>query len=277
MSPINASQQNSEYLSKNEDYPSVKPHVEKLFIVVKTYPRPHRGLKETVCTAGITKKGKWIRLFPLDFRFLSQNQRYSKYQWIEINIKKSELDLRRDTYQPDSRSIKLGEIVGPQNYKTRKKIVLSTSNKSLEELIILYKKRRISLGIIKPRKVIDFIIEPDSQTWKPRQQQILQQSALFGRQPKKLDKIPYKFSYKFYCDDRRCSSHKLSIVDWEIFELYRTLKVRNPFDMQKVLEKIKDKWYKEMLSKNKDFYFIIGTQFRWPTWMVLGVFWPPKG
>jgi hypothetical protein len=51
----------------------------RLLIVVKTYPVPaHKGV-EVSCTAGVTREGDWIRLYPVPFRFLQQDQQFSRY------------------------------------------------------------------------------------------------------------------------------------------------------------------------------------------------------
>lgn len=277
MPQINDSQQNTKDASASQGYPNINLHNEDIFVVIKTYPRPHRGLKETVCTAGITKKGKWIRLFPLDFRYLPGNQKFIKYQWIKVDIKKNDKDIRKDTYCPITSSIRLGDAIPSRNYNQRSEIIIPSAVKSLEELQSLYEKDKISLGVFRPKKILDFKIEKDQETWKPKHQQILRQKALFGRQPKKLDKIPYKFSYIFRCNDKRCNkNHSLSIIDWEICQLYRNLKEKNGYDMSKILEGVKKRWFVDMWDKNRNSYLIVGTQFRWSTWMVLGVFWPPK-
>jgi len=70
--------------------------------------------------------------------------------------------------------------------------------------------------------------------------------------------------------------HKLSIIDWEINALYLNMKVKYGYDMDVVLQKVKEKWLTEMWSDKRDSYLIVGTQFPNPTFMVLGVFWPPK-
>mgnify|MGYP001561016424 FL=1 len=91
----------------------------------------------------------------------------------------------------------------------------------MEEVEEKYKKDSISLGIFKPKEIIDFVIEQESSEWSKKQQQELSQLRLFEVQPKALIKIPFKFSYKFICNDKRCNKpHKLSIIDWEINALY---------------------------------------------------------
>ena len=113
--------------------------------------------------------------------------------------------------------------------------------------------------------------------WNSQQELILNQLHLFDKQPKKLEKIPFRFSYKFLCYDRRCTKpHSLSIIDWEIFELYRGIKQRYEYAIDEILEKIKMKWFDLMWSDKRDSYLIVGTQYPNPTFMVLGVFLPPK-
>jgi len=58
----------------------------RIYITVKTYPTLSEKYDELVCTAGICEDGSWIRLYPLPFRKLDNEQKYKKYQWIEADI-----------------------------------------------------------------------------------------------------------------------------------------------------------------------------------------------
>lgn len=132
------------------------------------------------------------------------------------------------------------------------------------------------MGIFKPKKILEFIVEKDTEEWNPSHQNVLNQMRLFEAQPKKLNKIPFKFSYKFLCNDERCiKPHKIAIIDWEIFALYLSIKNNYPYDMDEILQKIEYKWLTQMWSEKRDSYLIVGNHFRFPTFMVLGVFWPP--
>lgn len=135
------------------------------------------------------------------------NNWFTKYQWIKVRIEKNQKDFRRDSYRPDVNSIQTtgNRIDTKKGWQKRKEIVLPTvTYNSLEEIQSDYKTRAISLGIFKPRKVTDLIIEADSKDWSNKHQKVLQQLTLFDKQPKFLEKIPYKFSYRFYCNDKRC-------------------------------------------------------------------------
>ena len=78
----------------------------KVLITVKTYPIPSKKYDELVCTAGVTKSGDFVRLYPINFRDLPYTQQYKKYQWIEVLAEKhQERDARKESYRPDSDSI----------------------------------------------------------------------------------------------------------------------------------------------------------------------------
>lgn len=61
----------------------------KILITVKTYPTLSSKYDELVCTAGLTEEGKWIRLYPIPFRKLDYEQRYQRYQWIEVDVEET--------------------------------------------------------------------------------------------------------------------------------------------------------------------------------------------
>ena len=91
-----------------------------------------------------------------------------------------------------------------------------------------------------------------------------------------LEKIPYLFRYHYRClNEPDCPGHNQCIIDWEIGEAYRSW--RNDYGSGPLLfEKIKQRWHDEMLRADKDTYLFVGNQHRFKTFMVLGVFWPPK-
>lgn len=72
----------------------------KIYIVVKTYPNSSRKYQETVCTAGITEGGEWIRLYPIQFRQMEKEKQFKKYTWVKTRIKRAN-DHRTDSYHPD--------------------------------------------------------------------------------------------------------------------------------------------------------------------------------
>jgi hypothetical protein len=74
----------------------------KVLIAVKTYPSLSSKYDELVCTAGFLENGNWIRVFPIPFRKLEYDKRYSKYDWVEIDLTKNTGDFRTESYKPRS-------------------------------------------------------------------------------------------------------------------------------------------------------------------------------
>jgi hypothetical protein len=89
-----------------------------------------------------------------------------------------------------------------------------------------------------------------------------------------IEKIPYKFSYVFECNDPNCNTkHDLMIEDWEICQLYRSEKQR--VGEEEALKKVAQKYKDEFLTK-KDLSFILGTESKWNKWLIISVFYPKK-
>lgn len=127
----------------------------KVLIVVRTYPTPAKKGVEVSCTAAITEKGEWIRLFPIPYRFLDYDQRFKKYQWIEVEVTKAS-DPRPESYKLNSDSIRIiSEVLDSANaWRSRKNAVKIYSCKYLNTLIqmsistMLCSHCLICLGII---------------------------------------------------------------------------------------------------------------------------------
>lgn len=72
---------------------------QRVLIAVKTYPTLSEKYSELACTAGFREDGSWIRLYPIPFRLLELDQRYKKYQWVEVDIAKNKSDPRPESYK----------------------------------------------------------------------------------------------------------------------------------------------------------------------------------
>ncbi len=71
----------------------------KVLVLVKTYPRPSQHHQEVVCTAGMTEEGKWIRLYPINYRYRPYTQWFRKYEWIKVVAVKHSNDPRPESYR----------------------------------------------------------------------------------------------------------------------------------------------------------------------------------
>lgn len=258
------------------------PEHKRVFIVVKTIPTESLSYEETVCTAGITDSGKWIRLYPVPFRKLPQTQRYSKYQWIDVDTFDTSNDFRPESRKCDCGSIILGEKI--ESWEERKKICISSMKvyTDFNELISKAKDKNdyTSLAVFKPTKILDCFCVPknigkiEKQLEKQKEIRNFHTNDLFNTYSFNQAKpLPVYIKYKF--TDSSGKERNLSIEDWEAYELYR--KYNNPEEAQKkVIQK-----YMNYSNGNFDIYFFVGTrmkdQLRTPNpFSIIGIFCPPK-
>jgi hypothetical protein len=197
----------------------------RVLILVRTYPVPARRGIEVSCTAGVTSDGEWIRLFPIPYRFLAPDQRFTKYQWIEVAVTKAS-DPRPESYTLRIDSINRREMVGTaDNWRARKEIVFKLRRNSLCEIIAARKANGgPTLGIFKPAQITRLVIkDAKSPQWTPQEENKLRQQLLgFERTPKTpLEKIPLEFRYEFRCAIAGCKGHRIMCTDWEMDESYR--------------------------------------------------------
>ncbi len=262
---------------------------EKILITVKTYPSLSKKYGELVCTAGINENGDWLRIYPIPFRKLHEdNSRYKKYQWIEADIFKDTSDPRRESHKINYKNIELLNFVETnKDWAERKKFVLSgICTNDMEELIEKNKNDNLSLATFKPTEIIDFIWEAVDRDYKKEVLEAIEaernQLKLFPDEIddkpdfKEIPKLPYEFSYIFI--DNNGKQRKLMIEDWEVGAAYWNF-LKHYGNEKKALEKVKDKFLNQ-IAKKRDLYFFLGTTRRYDSWsknpfIIIGLFYPP--
>jgi hypothetical protein len=263
----------------------------KVYITVTTYPTISSKYDELVCTAGIMEDGSWIRLYPLPYRKLSNDKKYGKYQWIEVDVEKNTSDYRKESYKVLNRdSIQVYDQKKNSTlfWEERKRIIFKSQKAftNFSELISLAKSDNISLAIFKPTKIIKFVHEEVEREWPQEKLEMLnsraKQLSLFEteeeiiEQFKIVQKIPYKFFYIFQDDAGKES--KLMIEDWEIGMLYLHCLAQANGNEVEALKKVKQKYFDEFTKK--DLYFFVGTTLEFHRiapnpFIIIGVFYPP--
>lgn len=271
----------------------------RILITVMTYPSLSTKYFETVCTAGFRMNGEWIRIFPVPHRLLSaqQDQKYHKWQWIEVDIEKNSKDNRPESFHItniDTLKV-LDEAVRPKKmdwdwryeYVRKGKKIYT----NMEELITLAHNNKLSLAVLKPQKIIDVIVEKielqpllakkveleKEYNARKRQLELFSDQTSYSYNFKFAETIPYKFSYRFTTEDGK--TRKLLIEDWEIGMLYRNCMARDK-DERKACEKVRQKY---LDFAKRDLLFFVGTHFTWhmkkspDPFLIIGVFAAPKG
>lgn len=133
--------------------------------VVKAYPALSRTYGEVSCIAGVemTAGGpSWIRLYPVPFRALQDAQQFSKYQPIAVEVETHGGDSRPETRRPNRESIRpLGPpIPSTDAWAKRRRFIEPLMAVSMCEIQQRQRRDRTSLGVFRPRRVLDLVITP---------------------------------------------------------------------------------------------------------------------
>jgi hypothetical protein len=264
----------------------------KVLISVKTYPSLSEKYDELVCTAGFREDGTWIRIFPVPFRKLKYDSRYSKWQWIELDLVKNTSDFRPESFRPgdlDKEIIILDKVDTNHDWAIRKEITLKNVCTNLTELIVQAKDKtdKTSLAIVKPKEVLDFVWEKCDREWPKKKLDAVYanqaQGSLFDMEETKaifnvVQKLPYKFSYKFTTEDN--IERTIMIEDWELGALYWNCLKKANGNEEIACQQVREKYF-DWMYKERDLYFFMGTtklhHFVAPNpFIIIGAFYPPK-
>jgi hypothetical protein len=266
------------------------PEKKKVYILVKTYPTISEKYSELVCTAGVLEDGSWIRLYPMPFRLLNDEQKYPKYAWVDVEVERNTSDFRPESYRPNISTMEVTSRSKKPNWDARRRIIFKNAQvyTNLQTLIEEAKSpTKTSLAIFKPTKILDFIVKPDARDWNPKKLASLQaqsqQLDLFKtieeieEEFRVVKKVPYRFSYRLEDDSGKQST--MMIEDWEIGMLYLNCLRRANNDENTAIGKVKEKYFDWFLKR--DIYFFLGTTKEHHAknapnpFIIVGAFYPP--
>lgn len=257
-------------------------------MLTKTYPELSSKYGPLVCVAGVNEYGEWRRLYPIPFRIWVDNEyenlRFRKWDVIEVEVEKARCDPRKESMKlRDWRKIKIVRHI--RDWKYRLRIIQELLDSNIETLV----NSGRSLGVIKPRRVIDFFAKPRQRLRNEAEKLVLRKMEEADssvtlleylnigdkhllpdvkEKGVKVQELPW-IGYKFFCRNPLCKGHEMMVIDWEAQELFR----KYMMDKGPVREKL----FTEMTTK-RDLYFIIGNTWKYyKSFMIIGLFYPPKG
>lgn len=258
----------------------------RILILCKTYPSPSAAYMETSCVAGMDANGNLIRLYPVPFRLVTEDQQFSKWQWIEASIEKNSGDHRPESHKIGVDTIQRQEVLPTsKEWELRRemldKLPIYESFEALDQARL---DSNVTLGLIRPGRITALNIrKAPSESWTDEEleklEKLQRQPGLFEQDDvksslKRLEKVPYDFYYTYECTvDGEVKVHNHKIVDWEASQLYRNLRRTHgasgweaPF-RQKL----------EVELPGKDLMLLMGTIHRFPhQWLIISLIYPPK-
>jgi hypothetical protein len=248
----------------------------RITVITKAYPEHSTKYGDVACTAGIDETGEWVRLYPIDIRHFIGPNKISKFHVIEVECQKDDdYQHRKESYKirPDSIKIIDRTLSEPRpDWKRRSELLLTLRDKSIEDLQDQFKAEKKSIGLIRPSRLIDFIKTEELQSFEEASWSFT--LTLYGEKIPTVTKIPHIFKYRFTCPGCDEGNHEMQCEDWELFESYRSWakKYKSPDELWK---KLHLKYYNTM-TYERNLYFIMGTHSKYPTWFIIGIYYPPK-
>jgi hypothetical protein len=119
-------------------------------ILVKAFPQHSDKYQETVCCAGVTDDAQLIRLYPITYRRLAQENQFNRYDLIEATLTKASNDGRPESYRVDHDSIKVIEHSTGLSHAGKVRLWQPHILPSLTALEEEHRANGRSLGIIQP-------------------------------------------------------------------------------------------------------------------------------
>ncbi len=170
----------------------------------------------------------------------------------------------------------VGHVDTDHEWAERNSIVRSHISRNFKELVA----EGASLGIIRPAEVLDLVNEPVHDTdeaidreCKKCFQVIFDEGGGMRRIPE-IGPLNTYYRYRFRCEDDDVT-HEIMCEDWELYESARTWIRRYGTD-DATWKAVHDKYLREFRDE-KDLCFVVGTHYIYRTWMIIGVYYPPRG
>lgn len=230
------------------------PVRERAVILVKAFPQPSQKYEETVCCAGITPEGAFVRLYPIRYRHLRPEQQFDRWDIIEYQATRPTDDWRPESRHVDEESIAIVQRAVQLTDEARVRTWLPHISESLvalrEENVATHK----SLGVIRPdegtvrfhHRRLNLATAEDRDL-----QAAFKQVSLLDDGPLASLPVEFEFSYRFECGGRR---HDMKIHDWEVQAAYLSYKQRYG---DHALEKLVDQYENRIPQRN--LHLVMGT------------------
>lgn len=226
-----------------------------LCILVKAYPQPSQKYEETVCCAGISDTGEFLRLYPIPYRRLLPEQRFDRFDVIEAKIFKAEDDWRRESYKVDPDSIRIVQV--GSRLSAEEKVAL-WSRFVVDSLVALRQENietQRSLGIVKPDAgSVKFWAKPADRNDSESNEifsSLLNQASLFNAEPLPKLTLEFTFGFTFTSAGHR---HEMKIHDWEVQAAYHHYKRRY---RNEALSRLEHVYGTQLPTQN--LHFVLGT------------------
>lgn len=238
----------------------IGPHTnEEVVVLVKAVPQVGAKHGETVCCAGVTLEGQWRRMYPIKFRRLDAESKFSRWDVVRFRSSVPRDDLRWESRRVQEESI---DIAGSLRQQRRPDLLLPLVRTSTR----MASERGESLALIKPRS-FSFAAKP----MKPQIYESLRaaykvaasQGSFFDQELQAFEPPRWHFFVSY--EDDEGERHTNQCGDWETIAAYRNFAAR--YGEQQAIVRLREKYERYFAA---GLLFAMGTVRKRPKqWMLL--------
>lgn len=237
-------------------------HAEAI-ILVKASPQFGKNHGETVCCAGVSLDGHWLRLYPVTFRTLDQASQFGRWDRIRFKCRKPQNDQRPESRRVDHQSI---EVIGSLKQSERQNFLSRLEVTSINAV----KEKGGSLALLRPRNPVFSIERKDDaevEEERARNKAFAAQPDMFTAAAAIIpyEPCPYRFKYRYETDD---GTREGTCQDWETDATF--FHWSKHYGEEKALEHMRRVFGEEYPQKGMA--FAMGTHSIYAdTWLINGV------
>jgi hypothetical protein len=232
-------------------------------ILVKASPQFGKQHGETVCCAGLSVQGEWLRLYPVTFRTLDQASQFSRWDRIRFRCRRPQNDPRPESRRVDHQSI---EIIGQLRQSERQNFLGRVEVTSLNAV----RAKSQSLALLRPKNP-QFSIErkeaAEIEEERARNKAFAAQPDMFNSAAAIIpyEPCPYRFIFRYETDD---GARVGTCQDWETDATF--FRWGKHYGEDKALAEMQRVFGDEYPQKGMA--FAMGTHSLFPeTWLINGV------
>ncbi len=241
----------------------------ELMVNCKTYPVVSNKYMETVCTGGVQNDGRFVRLYPVPFRFLDEEEQYARWDVIRVRVYKDTKDDRPESWhlQPGTKIEKLKRITTEKRRWDWMKHTVHSSTEKMTEA-------GVTNGCVEIEPT-EFYWKPDNKKWSDGQLKVMRQGNLFvsDKDLESLaDRVPWQYRLKFK-EKNSGREDDAKVLAWSLYQgLRRRLRT---MDEDTALKETADAVMKSIFNPEKAVYAIFGTHSRFGHWMISALYHVP--
>lgn len=241
----------------------------ELLVNCKTYPAVSKRYFETVCTGGVQASGEFVRLYPVPFRFLVEEEKYTRWDVIRVKVYKDTKDSR-----PESWHLQQGTPIEMVRKISSERQRWDWMQHTVHDSTEVMEQKGLTNGCVKIEP-LDFHWRKDDQELSDAQMQIVKQQNLFiSTDDLKLladrPKWQYRLKYREIATGNEIDS---KVLAWSYYQgLRRNLSQMNE---KEALEATAERIRASIFNPEKTIFGIFGTHSRFKHWMISAIYHVP--